>query len=274
MSQHETMLNGPSKKSFAWIGTLAGLLAGFGLFLALLGMLQESPLIVRLGGYLVIAGLSVGLLVRQLANYRFTLWILIANLAALIAPHWFLTLGGFSLTDSWLLLVLVQLIMFGMGTQMSVRDFLNVARMPYGVVVGLFSQLLIMPLLGFTLARTFAFPPEIGAGLILTVRDISESIGTWGGSYRIRCIVTAEQALPLGVRDRCTLGPTRHTHNVIDTGTEIDVAFPILTGTSRIGIARASIQGHNLGNQTVGSTWNIVGSDEKISRQVILVVEC
>ena len=167
MSQHETMLNGPCGKRFAWLGTLAGLLAGLGLFLALLGMLLANPLIVMPGGCLVIAGLSVGLWVKQLANYRFTLWILIANLAALIAPHWFLTVGGFSLTDSWLLLVLVQLIMFGMGTQMSVRDFLNVARMPYGVVVGLFSQLLIMPFLGYTLARTFAFPPEIGAGLIL-----------------------------------------------------------------------------------------------------------
>lgn len=89
-----------------------------------------------------------------------------------------------------------------------------------------------------------------GFGLFLALLG-THAVRRRGGCYRIRCIVTAEQALPLGVRDRCTLGPTRHTHNVIDTGTEIDVAFPMLTSTSRIGIAGACIQGHNLGNQTV-----------------------
>lgn len=59
------------------------------------------------------------------------------------------------------------MIMFGMGTQMNVRDFLNVASMPVGVIVGVGCQFLMMPLLGFTLASIFRFPPEIGAGLIL-----------------------------------------------------------------------------------------------------------
>ena len=118
-------------------------------------------------GLILITAFVLGLFVSQWVSYRFTLWILIANLSALLAPQWFLSVGGFSLTDSWLLLVIVQSIMFGMGTQMSLRDLAQVALMPKGVLVGLTCQFTIMPLLGFTLAHLFRLPPEIAAGVIL-----------------------------------------------------------------------------------------------------------
>jgi BASS family bile acid:Na+ symporter len=62
---------------------------------------------------------------------------------------------------------LLQIIMFGMGTAMSVQDFAGVIRMPKGVLVGTINHFTIMPLLGFTLAQLFHFPPEIAAGVIL-----------------------------------------------------------------------------------------------------------
>lgn len=155
------------RHKFLQPSSLAGLLASAGVLMALLGMSLVNSTIVRLGGGSLILACCVGLFVKELVSYRFTFWILIANLAALMAPNWFISVGGFSLTDSWLLLILVQLIMFGMGTQMSVRDFLNVARMPYGVMIGVFCQFLIMPLIGYLLAVAFDFPSEIGAGLIL-----------------------------------------------------------------------------------------------------------
>ncbi len=77
-------------------------------------------------GIVLIGSFVLALLVREWASYRFTLWILIANLTALLAPQWFLNVGSLSLTDSWLLLIVVQSIMFGMGTQMSVRDLAQV----------------------------------------------------------------------------------------------------------------------------------------------------
>ena len=166
MSEDKKVLEG-SGQTRSWLITVAGLLAALGLALPLVGMTLHYPTLTMIGGLLLLAGLVTGLFIEQLVTYRFTLWILIANLAALIAPQWFLTIGGVSLTNSWLLLIIVQLIMFGMGTQMSVRDFVHVARMPYGVVVGISCQFIIMPLLGYGLARTFAFPPEVGAGLIL-----------------------------------------------------------------------------------------------------------
>src|SRR5690606_26347360 len=54
-----------------------------------------------------------------------------------------------------------------MGTALSVQDFVNVAKMPKGVLVGTVCQFTIMPLIGLTIATTFGFPAEIAAGVIL-----------------------------------------------------------------------------------------------------------
>jgi BASS family bile acid:Na+ symporter len=57
--------------------------------------------------------------------------------------------------------------MFGMGTTMTYEDFLGVIKMPKAVIIGLICQFTIMPFLGFAIANTFNFPPEIAAGVIL-----------------------------------------------------------------------------------------------------------
>jgi BASS family bile acid:Na+ symporter len=57
--------------------------------------------------------------------------------------------------------------MFGMGTSMSMKDFAAVIKTPKGVAIGVLSQFIIMPLLGYMLARATGFPPEIAAGIIL-----------------------------------------------------------------------------------------------------------
>ena len=62
---------------------------------------------------------------------------------------------------------LLQLIMFAMGTTLSVRDFLRVFTMPVGVLIGILCQFTIMPLIGFALAYSFGLPSEIAAGLVL-----------------------------------------------------------------------------------------------------------
>jgi len=57
--------------------------------------------------------------------------------------------------------------MFGMGSQMSFEDFTGVIKMPKGVIVGVLSHYMIMPLVGLCIAGIFNFPPEISAGIIL-----------------------------------------------------------------------------------------------------------
>jgi BASS family bile acid:Na+ symporter len=112
--------------------------------------------------------LAVGLTsVPSLRGYRFTVCIVAAVVAAMVYPQHFLRIGNVNLRDPRLILAIVQLVMFGMGTQMSVSDFLGVVKMPKAVIIGIACQFTIMPLVGFTLAKTFGFPPEIGAGIIL-----------------------------------------------------------------------------------------------------------
>ncbi len=77
--------------------------------------------------------------------------------------HW----GPLNLRNPWLILLIVQAVMFGMGTQMSLHDFAGVARQPLGVLVGIVCHFSVMPLVGFGLTKLFHFPPEIAAGIIL-----------------------------------------------------------------------------------------------------------
>ncbi len=66
-----------------------------------------------------------------------------------------------------LFIPVLQLIMFAMGTTLSVADFTRVFKMPTGVLIGLVCQFTIMPLIGFGLGHAFGLPPEIAAGLVL-----------------------------------------------------------------------------------------------------------
>jgi BASS family bile acid:Na+ symporter len=100
-----------------------------------------------------------------LRGFSFTIIILAMVSLALYYPQYFLTVGGFKL--SGLIVPLLQVIMFGMGTELSLKDFKQVLSMPKGVFVGVICHYTIMPLVGFFLARVFNFPPEIAAGIIL-----------------------------------------------------------------------------------------------------------
>jgi len=98
-------------------------------------------------------------------GFSYTLIIFAAVTTALYFPQYFISIGDFKL--SGLITPLLQLIMFGMGTSMGLKDFAGVVKMPKGVFIGVGSHFIIMPLLGFTLAKLSGFPPEIAAGMIL-----------------------------------------------------------------------------------------------------------
>ena len=101
----------------------------------------------------------------SLKIFSFTIWIFAAVTLAMFYPHLFTEIGEFS-TKS-LIVPLLQLIMFGVGSTMGLKDFEGVVRMPKPVFIGLLCQFTIMPLVGFILAKTFDFPSEVAAGIIL-----------------------------------------------------------------------------------------------------------
>ncbi len=120
-------------------------------------------------GILLIAGFIIlAIAVRGFQKFKgfsYTIWIFTAVIASMFYPQYFISVGTFQLKK--LIVPLLQIIMFGMGSQMSFKDFTGVIKMPKGVFVGVFSHYIIMPLVGFCIAGLFNFPPEISAGIIL-----------------------------------------------------------------------------------------------------------
>ena len=101
----------------------------------------------------------------HLKGFSFTIWVFAAVSLAMFYPQTITDVRGYN--TEGLIVPLVQLIMFGMGTAMSVQDFVGVIKMPKGVFVGLICQFSIMPIVGVTLALSMGFPAEIAAGIVL-----------------------------------------------------------------------------------------------------------
>lgn len=100
-----------------------------------------------------------------LRGFTFTMIIFAAVTTALYYPQYFQSWDGMKLTT--LFTPLLQIIMFGMGTEMGIKDFAGVIKMPRAVLIGLFGHFTFMPLAGYALACIFNFPPEIAAGIVL-----------------------------------------------------------------------------------------------------------
>jgi bile acid:Na+ symporter, BASS family len=101
----------------------------------------------------------------KIKQMSFTIWIIVAVAVGMFYPQYFQKIGEFKFTK--LIVPLIQLIMFSMGTEMSLKDFEGVIKTPKAVLIGLVCHFTIMPLVGFILATSFGFPPEIAAGVIL-----------------------------------------------------------------------------------------------------------
>jgi bile acid:Na+ symporter, BASS family len=100
-----------------------------------------------------------------LKGYSFTIMIFAAVSMAMYYPQYFIQVDDFKLSK--LIVPLMQIIMFGMGTGLSVGDFARVVSMPKGVLAGVMCHYIIMPLVAFTITKIFSFPDEIAAGIIL-----------------------------------------------------------------------------------------------------------
>jgi BASS family bile acid:Na+ symporter len=105
--------------------------------------------------------------IPSLKAYQFAAWVIVAFLAAMNYPQAFDKWGSFDMKSPAISLLVLQIVMFGMGTQMSMTDFFGLVRSPYAIFVGLMCQYFIMPLTGYALTMIFPIEPEIAAGVIL-----------------------------------------------------------------------------------------------------------
>lgn len=140
---------------------------------AILGLLAIAVFIfgsglLSMGSYIISAFICLaigGRNVSILNQMSFTIWVIAAVSVGFFYPQYFQNIGHFKFTG--FIVPLIQLIMFTMGTEMSLKDFEGVIKTPKAVLIGLVSHFTIMPLVGFTLAKSFGFPSEIAAGVIL-----------------------------------------------------------------------------------------------------------
>ena len=102
---------------------------------------------------------------RNYSAFAFTLWVAAFVAAAMFYPAAFHTWSGFEL--STLMVPLIQIIMFGMGTQLTPGDFLRVFSFPKAVIIGLVLQFSVMPFVGKGLAMLTTTNPEVAAGMVL-----------------------------------------------------------------------------------------------------------
>lgn len=100
-----------------------------------------------------------------LSRMTFAFWVALFAAAAISYPALFGSWFGLNL--QLLIIPLIQVIMFGMGTTLSTNDFRLVLKMPLPVLIGMILQYSVMPMTAFALASVFRFSPEIAAGIIL-----------------------------------------------------------------------------------------------------------
>ena len=144
------------------------LLGGAALSLGIALVVTFTESIAQAGPFLIAFFILLAIGVRGfplLSGLTFTLSILAVVVTALYYPEHFIEYRGFEFAV--LIMPLIQLIMFGMGCSMGVQDFVELVRAPKSVLVGVASQFIIMPFLGFALASYSNFSPEISAGIIL-----------------------------------------------------------------------------------------------------------
>ncbi len=59
------------------------------------------------------------------------------------------------------------IIMLGMGLSLVIDDFKRVVLYPKAILIGLVNQIIILPLIGFTIATLFHIKPEIAVGIMI-----------------------------------------------------------------------------------------------------------
>ncbi len=149
------------RKYFLWAAPIFFIAAGF-------AWLQEIDFVWKMGLIFGFSSIAIGIgHLKLLSGYQYTFWIITAVTAGLLYPQTFLHIGSVDLRNKWLILSIIQMVMFGMGTQMSIKDFTGIRKSGKGVLIGLLGHFTIMPLMGFLIAKTFHFEPEIAAGIIL-----------------------------------------------------------------------------------------------------------
>jgi BASS family bile acid:Na+ symporter len=152
-------------------------------------VIAGSLVIALCAGLAILAGRS-----QRYSAFAFALWVLAFVSAAMTYPQAFREWAGRPAPS--LVPVLIQIIMFGMGTTLALRDFARVVQMPKAALVGTVLQFLIMPSVAALLAMAFGFSGPLAAGIILigaSPGGVASNVITYlsGGNVALSVTLTA-----------------------------------------------------------------------------------
>jgi len=130
----------------------------------------------------------------RLKNFAFTIWVFAFVAASMFYPVLFRAWFGHDLKI--LIVPLIQIITFGMGTTLNLKSFGRVLTMPWPVFIGILLQFTIMPLVGLGIATVFGFEPEIAAGVVLigsAPSGVASNVMTYlaGGNVPLSVTITS-----------------------------------------------------------------------------------
>ena len=149
------------KTNIRHLASIAAILGIILLGLALTGIFSIRP-----GLFMILGAAALFVMSHEkLRGFSFTAWVLVCVGFALAWPHLLHEWGGFKL--SLMIVPLTQLIMFGMGTTLSLKDFAGILIAPWPVFLGVALQFCVMPVVGFMIATSFGFEGELAAGIVL-----------------------------------------------------------------------------------------------------------
>ena len=93
------------------------------------GLLVQKEIVWQPAAVIAVVSFALGMgNIISLKRFRYTAWIIVAVVVAMIYPSAFTHWGNVDLRNKWLILVVVQFVMFGMGIQMSLKDFTGIAQ--------------------------------------------------------------------------------------------------------------------------------------------------
>jgi len=103
---------------------------------------------------------------EKFKGLTFTLQILAFVSFALYFPQ-LLTKSTWKFDTNMLIVPSIQVIMFGMGTKLSISDFVKELSRPFKVIIGTLMVYVLMPVAALIIISVYKFPPEAAAGIIL-----------------------------------------------------------------------------------------------------------
>ena len=135
---------------------------GFALLMVLIAvvtMIMGNSTVTGICLILACVALSYGVQAFQATKgLMLTMWILASVCVAMFFPQYFINWGSDArpfILEKELMTPLLQIIMFGMGAQMSLEDFAGVMKRPGTVAIGVLGRFTIGPLLAFALVAVF-----------------------------------------------------------------------------------------------------------------------